>query len=94
MRVGWRAPYFLLTFWPAKAQQMELFSMTFINSIILLAAIGCGVFVPMVIGHFLAVHEPGKAFYALGFAVASAVLMMIHNRLAPKSPPAEHQSHN
>jgi hypothetical protein len=67
--------------------------MSFINSIILLAAIGCGVFVPMVIGHFLAIEQPGKALYALGFAAASAVLMMIHNRLAAKTPPAQHPHH-
>lgn len=68
--------------------------MTFINSIILLAALGCGVFVPMVVGHFLAIHEPGKTLYALGFAAASAILMMLHNKLAARTVTgAQHPHH-
>jgi hypothetical protein len=51
---------------------------SFIGSILLLASLGCGVFVPMIIGHALGAHEYGKLIWVPVYLVLAAIFGFLH----------------
>jgi hypothetical protein len=62
---------------------------SFISSILLLAALGCGVFVPMIIGHALGAHEYGKLIWVPVYLVLAGVFGFLHARFGGSGHPSD-----
>ncbi len=59
--------------------------MSFLSTVFLLAALVCGILIPIFVGHGLAAHDAGYIVGGLGAGVASAIFVFLYSRAAPRS---------